>query len=81
VAASKKFGASLGAALDAGCGPGGTALKLCEEFKAVEAYDYSQGFVDMMLEKRDEKVRGISGRVTDKHAGPDKPEGLPGRQP
>jgi len=53
--ACHKFGVSLGAALDAGCGPGGTALKLCNDFLDVEAYDYSQGFVDMMLEKKKEK--------------------------
>jgi len=41
--------------MDAGCGPGGTALQLCEDFKLVEAYDYSQGFVDMMLAKKTEK--------------------------
>ena len=28
----------------------------CREFTKVEAYDYSQGFVDMLLEKRDQKV-------------------------
>ena len=42
--------------MDAGCGPGGTALQLCQDFKHVEAYDYSQGFVDMMLAKKTEKV-------------------------
>jgi len=51
----REFQTPLAAALDAGCGPGGTALDLCKEFTKVEAYDYSQGFVDMMLQKRDQK--------------------------
>ena len=44
----------MGAAMDAGCGPGGTALQLCKDFKLVEGYDYSQGFVDMMVKKKKE---------------------------
>ena len=56
VSACRRFGVSFDAAMDAGCGPGGTALQLCEDFKIVEAYDYSQGFVDMMLTKKAEKV-------------------------
>jgi 2-polyprenyl-3-methyl-5-hydroxy-6-metoxy-1,4-benzoquinol methylase len=36
------------AALDAGCGPGRTALELAKVFDFVEAYDYSQGFVEML---------------------------------
>merc|ERR1712032_1777605 len=52
VSACRRFGVSFEAAMDAGCGPGGTALQLCEDFKLVEAYDYSQGFVDMMLAKK-----------------------------
>ena len=39
-------------ALDAGCGPGRTALELCSVFTQVEAYDYSQGFVDMMIKEK-----------------------------
>ena len=56
VSACRRFGVSFDAAMDAGCGPGGTALQLCQDFKHVEAYDYSQGFVDMMLAKKTEKV-------------------------
>ena len=56
MSACRRFGVSFDAAMDAGCGPGGTALQLCLDFKHVEAYDYSQGFVDMMLAKRTEKV-------------------------
>jgi len=50
---SHKYGRGMNSALDAGCGPGRTALELCARFKNVEAYDYSQGFVDMLIEKRD----------------------------
>ena len=35
VAACKKYGASLNAALDAGCGPGRSAMELCRYFKTV----------------------------------------------
>ena len=56
VSACRRFGVSFDAAMDAGCGPGGTALQLCDDFKLVEAYDYSQGFVDMMLAKKAERV-------------------------
>ena len=56
VSACRPFGVFFDAAMDAGCGPGGTALQLCDDFKLVEAYDYSQGFVDMMLTKKAEKV-------------------------
>ena len=56
MSACRRFGVSFDAAMDAGCGPGGTALQLCQDFKHVEAYDYSQGFVDMMLAKKTEKV-------------------------
>merc|ERR1711978_839114 len=56
VSACRRFGVSFDAAMDAGCGPGGTAIQLCQDFKHVEAYDYSQGFVDMMLAKKTEKV-------------------------
>ena len=33
--AAKAFGVKLGSALDAGCGPGGTALELCKYFQKV----------------------------------------------
>ena len=33
--AAKTFGVKLDSALDAGCGPGGTALELCKYFKEV----------------------------------------------
>jgi 5-histidylcysteine sulfoxide synthase len=53
--ACKKFGVKLDSALDAGCGPGGTALELCKSFGKVEAYDYSQSFVDMMKEQQERR--------------------------
>ena len=56
VSACRRFRVSFDAAMDARCGPGGTALQLCDDFKLVEAYDYSQGFVDMMLAKKAERV-------------------------
>ena len=34
--------------MDAGCGPGRTALELSQHFQYVEAYDYSEGFVKML---------------------------------
>ena len=64
VSACRRFGVSFDAAMDAGCGPGGTALQLCQDFKHVEAYDYSQGFVDMMLAKKTEKVCSVLTFVT-----------------
>jgi len=54
----QKYRSGMTTALDAGCGPGRTALELCEKFDNVEAYDYSQGFVDMMNDNM--KKRGIS---------------------
>ena len=45
------------AALDAGCGPGRTALEFSSVFNQVEAYDFSQGFVDMMIKEMN--TRGI----------------------
>jgi len=49
IEACKKFKIQFGVALDAGCGPGRTAMELCKAFTKVEAYDYSESFVDMML--------------------------------
>ncbi len=45
-------------ALDTGCGPGRTALELCSVFDHVEAYDYSQGFVDMMINEMKKRELG-----------------------
>lgn len=38
-------------ALDAGAGPGGSAISMCSDFAQVEAFDYNQTFVDFMDEK------------------------------
>jgi len=54
----KKYKAGTSLALDAGCGPGRTALELSKYFTNVEAYDYSQGFVNML--KTNMKNRDIS---------------------
>ena len=40
VAACRAHGAALDKALDAGCGPGGTALELCSAFKLVNIITY-----------------------------------------
>jgi formylglycine-generating enzyme required for sulfatase activity len=57
--ACKKYGVTnLQRAMDAGCGPGRTALELCREFGVVEAFDYSQSFTDMMVLKRAEMMSG-----------------------
>jgi len=53
--ACKRFKINFGVALDAGCGPGRTAMELCKAFTKVEAYDYSESFVDMMLENKVQK--------------------------
>jgi len=50
-----KHAVPLHSALDAGCGPGRTALELANHFRHVEAYDYSQGFVDMCCKERDQQ--------------------------
>ena len=52
------FEQTLVVALDAGCGPGRTALELCSVFGRVEAYDYSQGFVDMMINEMSQRELG-----------------------
>ena len=55
-------------ALDAGCGPGRTALELCSVFDKVEAYDYSQGFVDMMINEMERrKVENLVAYQGDSH--------------
>ena len=46
-----RFGTRLGTALDAGCGPGGSALRLAAAFQQVEAYDYSGGFVELLADQ------------------------------
>jgi len=55
IEACKKFKTNFDTALDAGCGPGRTAMELCKVFEKVEAYDYSQSFVDMMQENKTKK--------------------------
>jgi len=55
IEACRKFQTNFDVALDAGCGPGRTAMELCKVFAKVEAYDYSQSFVDMMLENKTQK--------------------------
>jgi hypothetical protein len=47
--------------MDAGCGPGRTALELCRKFDIVEAFDYSKSFVDMMVLKRAEMMSSKEG--------------------
>ena len=55
-------------ALDAGCGPGRTALELSSVFNQVEAYDYSQGFVDMLLsEMTDCGIKNLRAYQGDSH--------------
>jgi len=55
VEACQKFKTNFQTALDAGCGPGRTAIELCKVFEQVEAYDYSQSFVDMLQQNKSEK--------------------------
>merc|ERR1719367_1060203 len=45
---AKKYECNLNAAMEAGCGPGRTAFELCKMFKKVEAFDYSQNFIDSL---------------------------------
>jgi formylglycine-generating enzyme required for sulfatase activity/2-polyprenyl-3-methyl-5-hydroxy-6-metoxy-1,4-benzoquinol methylase len=53
-----KFGVPTESALDAGCGPGRSAIELLHMgFSDVEAFDYSQSFVDL-LEKHWSKKQG-----------------------
>jgi len=69
VEACKKYKTNLSLALDAGCGPGRTAMELCSTFAQVRAYDYSQGFVDNMLSKAGEKgLTNLTACAGDSHA-------------
>ncbi|XP_057311153.1 uncharacterized protein LOC130648998 isoform X1 [Hydractinia symbiolongicarpus] len=68
VDACRKHQINFNTALDAGCGPGRTAIELCQHFKQVMAYDYSQGFVDLMQKsKADKKLANLSARQGDSH--------------
>jgi len=60
--ACRKFGTPLISALDCGCGPGRTALELTTQFHQVEAYDYSQDFIDMLIEKKTTEVGALLTR-------------------
>ncbi|XP_065663047.1 uncharacterized protein LOC136085651 [Hydra vulgaris] len=55
ITAALKYKTGLDTALDAGCGPGRTAIELSDTFKQVMAYDYSNGFVELMNAKKKEK--------------------------
>lgn len=64
----KKFNCPMKTALDAGCGPGRTAMELCDEFEKVEGYDYSQGFIDMMIEQIEKrKLSNLTAYQGDSH--------------
>ncbi|XP_065662407.1 uncharacterized protein LOC136084936 isoform X1 [Hydra vulgaris] len=52
ITAALKYKTGLDTALDAGCGPGRTAIELSDTFKQVMAYDYSNGFVELMNAKK-----------------------------
>jgi len=68
IEACKKFKTNFDVALEAGCGPGRTAMELCKAFKNVEAYDYSQSFVDMMLENKASKgLQNLTAYQGDSH--------------
>eukprot|EP00092_Neocalanus_flemingeri_P038322 GFUD01041721.1.p1 GENE.GFUD01041721.1~~GFUD01041721.1.p1 ORF type:complete len:489 (+),score=124.43 GFUD01041721.1:77-1543(+) len=68
VEACQKFKTNFKLALDAGCGPGRTAMELCSAFEQVKAYDYSQGFVDNMLSKAGEKgLTNLTACAGDSH--------------
>nr|XP_012557475.2 uncharacterized protein LOC100215679 [Hydra vulgaris]XP_047133732.1 uncharacterized protein LOC100215679 [Hydra vulgaris]XP_047133733.1 uncharacterized protein LOC100215679 [Hydra vulgaris]XP_047133734.1 uncharacterized protein LOC100215679 [Hydra vulgaris] len=62
IKAALKYKTGLDRALDAGCGPGRTAIELSGTFKQVMAYDYSNGFVELMNTKK--KERNILNLVT-----------------
>jgi len=65
----KKYKCPFGTALDAGCGPGRTAMELCPDFDKVEGYDYSQGFIDMMVDqKAKRKLDNLTAYQGDSHA-------------
>ena len=66
--ACRKFQSGLSLALDAGCGPGRTAIELCGQFTKVCAYDYSEGFVENMRSRaRQMKVDNLECRQGDSH--------------
>eukprot|EP00090_Calanus_glacialis_P047225 TRINITY_DN9685_c0_g1_i1.p1 TRINITY_DN9685_c0_g1~~TRINITY_DN9685_c0_g1_i1.p1 ORF type:complete len:1465 (-),score=349.19 TRINITY_DN9685_c0_g1_i1:88-4482(-) len=68
IEACQKFKINFDVALDAGCGPGRTAMELCKVFTKVEAYDYSQSFVDMMLENKSRKgLENLTAYQGDSH--------------
>ena len=48
LAAAKKVGVSFDSAMDAGGGPGRSAFEFVKEFKHVESYDYSHGFIESL---------------------------------
>ena len=57
-----------GRALDAGCGPGRTALEFCKQFSRVWAYDYSEGFVANLLGRAEAAgVTNLVARAGDSH--------------
>lgn len=64
----RKYGVSRKVALDAGCGPGRTAIELCSTFEKVEGYDYSHSFVDMIQkEKEKRKITNLLAYQGDSH--------------
>lgn len=55
-------------ALDAGAGPGGSAISMCSDFAQVEAFDYNQTFVDFMDEKcAADKITNLKSYQGDAH--------------
>ena len=63
-----RFGVPRGRALDAGCGPGRTALEFCKQFSRVWAYDYSEGFVANLLGRAEAAgVTNLVARAGDSH--------------
>jgi len=66
--ACKELGVKMESALDAGCGPGGSSVHLSKAFNKVEAYDYSQSFVNMLLKvKSDENLTNLTAYQGDAH--------------
>ena len=70
---AEKFGTKFSAAMDAGCGPGRTAMELCNKFEIVEAFDYSQNFIDSLNRhketflKKTEMISKITAYQGDAH--------------
>ena len=76
--ACRNHQSGLNLALDAGCGPGRTAIELCAQFTKVCAYDYSEGFVENMRSKALEMaVDNLECRQGDSHV---QQEMYPGRK-